>query len=100
LDHPLLTKGRTSNPGYIPVAAELSRLDAEYVREMEDVLAVYEKPYRTAEPVVCLDETPVSLHADLRTRNESRLPEEFFNSICLCETQQCYPWGEDGRRRP
>src|SRR5205823_8568060 len=41
-------------------------LDAEYLRKMEDVLAVYEKPYRTAEPVVCLDEKPVSLHADLR----------------------------------
>src|SRR6202521_5643388 len=41
-------------------------LDAEYLRKMEDVLAVYEKPYRAAEPVVCLDEKPVSLHADLR----------------------------------
>ena len=41
-------------------------LDAEYLRKMEDVLAVYEKPYRSAEPVVCLDEKPVSLHADLR----------------------------------
>jgi hypothetical protein len=33
---------------------------------MEDVLAVYEKPYNPAEPVVCLDEKPVSLHADVR----------------------------------
>ena len=33
---------------------------------MEDVLAVYEKPYNPKEPVVCLDEKPVSLHADLR----------------------------------
>ncbi len=33
---------------------------------MEDVLAVYEKPYRAAEPVVCLDEKPVSLHAEVR----------------------------------
>ena len=41
-------------------------LDAEYLRKMEDVLAVYEKPYRAAEPVVCVDEKPVSLHADLR----------------------------------
>src|SRR5258708_28696781 len=44
----------------------IADLDAEYVRKMEDVLAVYEKPYRAAEPVVCLDEKPVSLHADLR----------------------------------
>lgn len=41
-------------------------LDAEYLCKMEDVLAVYEKPYRAAEPVVCLDEKPVTLHADLR----------------------------------
>ena len=41
-------------------------LDADYVRKMEDVLAVYEKPYRAAEPVVCLDEKPVSLHAEVR----------------------------------
>src|SRR5260370_21125017 len=33
---------------------------------MEDVLAVYEKPYNPAQPVVCLDEKPVSLHADVR----------------------------------
>src|SRR5438067_8026406 len=42
-------------------------LDPEYLRKMEDVLAVYEKPYRAAEPVICLDEKPVSLHADLRS---------------------------------
>ena len=41
-------------------------LDAEYVRKMEDVLAVYEKPYQAAEPVICLDEKPVSLHAEVR----------------------------------
>ncbi len=33
---------------------------------MEDVLATYEKPYNLAQPVVCLDEKPVSLHADVR----------------------------------
>jgi transposase len=33
---------------------------------MEDVLAIYEKPCNPAEPVVCLDEKPVSLHADVR----------------------------------
>jgi hypothetical protein len=44
----------------------IADLDADYLRKMEDVLAVYEKPYHAAEPVVCLDEKPVSLHADLR----------------------------------
>jgi len=33
---------------------------------MEDVLAVYERPYDASEPVVCLDERPVSLHGDIR----------------------------------
>lgn len=33
---------------------------------MEDVLAVYEKPLSEAEPVVCRDEKPVVLHAEVR----------------------------------
>jgi hypothetical protein len=33
---------------------------------MEDVLAQYEKPLDSAEPVVCIDEKPVSLHQDVR----------------------------------
>ncbi len=33
---------------------------------MEDVLALYEKPLSEEEPVVCLDEKPVVLHADIR----------------------------------
>lgn len=33
---------------------------------MEDVLAVYEKPLTDQEPVVCIDEKPVVLHADVR----------------------------------
>ncbi len=33
---------------------------------MEDVLETYEKPYDPAHPVVCLDEKPVTLHADAR----------------------------------
>jgi hypothetical protein len=33
---------------------------------MEDILAVYEKPFSDREPVVCIDEKPVVLHADLR----------------------------------
>ena len=44
----------------------VAELDEGYIAKMEDVLALYEKPYRSAGPVVCLDEKPVSLHADLR----------------------------------
>lgn len=50
----------------------IPQLDAEYVRKMEDVLAVYEKPYNQAEPVVCLDEKPVSLHAEVRPTQAAR----------------------------
>ena len=33
---------------------------------MEDVLETYEKPNNPQQPVVCLDERPVTLHADVR----------------------------------
>jgi len=41
-------------------------LDEEYIRKMEDVLKVYERPYDPAEPVVCFDEKPVTLHDHVR----------------------------------
>lgn len=41
-------------------------LDERYIANMEDVLAIYEKPYDPQEPVVCLDEKPITLHADVR----------------------------------
>src|ERR1035441_9048979 len=44
----------------------VAELDEEYLRRMEDVLALYEKPWSEKEPVVCIDEKPVVLHADLR----------------------------------
>src|ERR1035437_7781972 len=44
----------------------VAELDQEYLGRMEDVLALYEKPLSETEPVVCIDEKPVVLHADLR----------------------------------
>lgn len=41
-------------------------LDDHYIARMEDVLALYERPYSALEPVLCLDEKPVSLHAEVR----------------------------------
>jgi DDE superfamily endonuclease len=41
-------------------------LDEKYIAKMEDVLETYERAYDPAEPVVCLDEKPVTLHADMR----------------------------------
>jgi len=44
----------------------VAELNDEYISKMEDVLETYEKPYNPAEPVVCLDEKPVTLHANVR----------------------------------
>ncbi len=41
-------------------------LDDDYIANMEDVLEMYERPYDPQQPVVCLDEKPVTLHADVR----------------------------------
>jgi transposase len=41
-------------------------LTEDYIRKMEDVLEIYERPYDPEQPVVCLDEKPVTLHADVR----------------------------------
>jgi len=50
----------------------VAELDGRYIQRMEDVLALYEKPYRNAEPVVCLDEKPVCLQADVRPASPAR----------------------------
>lgn len=50
----------------------VAQIDDEYKDRMEDVLAVYEKKYDRKEPVVCLDERPLVLHADVRAPEASR----------------------------
>jgi transposase len=42
-------------------------LNEEYIEKMEDVLETYEQPYNPGEPVVCLDEKPITLHAEVRS---------------------------------
>ena len=44
----------------------VSELNESYIAKMEDVLKVYERPYNPAEPVVCLDEKSVTLHAEVK----------------------------------
>jgi hypothetical protein len=51
-------------------------LDDEYIARMEDVLELYEKPYDPEEPVVCPDEKPVTLHADVRPPSAARPGQE------------------------
>jgi len=41
--------------------------DAEYVAAMEDVLAVYHRPYDPECPVICMDEQPHQLIGETRT---------------------------------
>jgi transposase len=47
-------------------------MDEEYIARMEDVLAVYEKPLSEKEPVVCMDEKPLVLHAEVRPSRPMR----------------------------
>lgn len=44
----------------------VAELTEDYIARMEDVLELYERPYDPQQPVVCLDEKPVALHADIR----------------------------------
>jgi len=50
----------------------VAELNEEYVAKMEDVLATYEQPYNPQEPVVCLDEKPVTLHAEVRPASPAK----------------------------
>jgi len=42
-------------------------LNDDYIAKMEDVLEVCERPYDPQQPVICVDEKPVTLHADVRS---------------------------------
>ena len=41
-------------------------LNEEYISKMEDVQGTYEQPYNPEQPVICLDEKPVTLQAEVR----------------------------------
>ena len=73
-------------------------LNEEYIARMEDVLETYEKPYDAQEPVICLDEKSVTLHADVRPSSaaapgrETRQDSEYercgtANVFCAVEPQ-------------
>ena len=59
---------------------------------MEDVLAQYEKPYNALEPVVCLDEKPVSLHRELRAPIPAKpgSPAKHDNEYRRCGTANVF----------
>ena len=41
-------------------------MDDDYIACLEDTLQTYERDYDAAQPVVCLDEKPITLHAEVR----------------------------------
>jgi hypothetical protein len=76
----------------------IAELDEEYIEKMEDVLERYERPWNEEEPVVCVDEKPVTLHADVRPPipavpgREARRDSEYerrgtANVFCAVEPQ-------------
>ena len=44
----------------------VAELNEAYITRMEDVLETYERPYDPTQPMICFDEKPVTLHADVR----------------------------------
>jgi hypothetical protein len=50
----------------------VAELTEDYIAKMEDVLETYEQPYNPAQPVVCLDEKPITLHADVRPSSPAK----------------------------
>jgi transposase len=74
----------------------VAELNKEYIAKMEDVLETYERRYDPQEPVVCLDEKPITLHADVRPASaavpgrEARWDSEYkrcgtANVFCVVE---------------
>ena len=74
-------------------------LDDDYIGKMEDVLELYERPYDPQQPVICLDEKPITLHADVRPPSpakpgrEARRDNEYerngtANIFCAVEPRQ------------
>ena len=62
----------------------VAELNDEYIARMEDVLKVYENPLLEREPVVCVDEKPVVLHADVRPPRPMR-PGHILRRDCEYE---------------
>ena len=62
----------------------VAELNEAYIARMEDVLKVYEMPLSERTPVVCVDEKPVVLHADVRQARPIR-PGHIMRRDCEYE---------------
>ena len=56
----------------------IGELSGEYIKRMEDILNLYECPYRRKEPVICFDEKMHHLVSDVRSTasHEERIYKE------------------------
>lgn len=71
----------------------VAEINDEYKEKMENVLATYEKDYDPREPVVCVDERPLVLHAEVREPiatpkhgswlNQAEIEISMFSRQCL-----------------
>ena len=69
----------------IPTAT-VADLDDDYIAKMEDVLEVYERPYNAQQPVICLDEKPVTIHytpTQGSWLNQAEIEIGIFSRQCL-----------------
>ena len=71
-------------------------VDDYFIKQMEQVLAIYEKPYDSNEPVVCLDEKPIQLldseRKQISIRGSARQDYEYVrngvvNAFCAIESK-------------
>jgi transposase len=88
-------------------------IDAEFIDRMEDVLQLYARKYDEREPVICLDERPVVLHADsrpgipmapgrVRRRDYEYVRGGTANIFCIVEllTGKRLTYATENRKRP
>jgi hypothetical protein len=68
----------------------VAELDPEYMAKMEDLLATYEKPLDVTQPVVCIDEKPVSLHDDVRPGVRAGVIAKRDNEYKRCGTANVF----------
>ena len=73
----------------------VAELNDDYIVRMEDVLKTYERPYDPTQPVVCLDEKPLTLHADVRSPTPAAPGREarFDSEYQRCGTATVFLWG-------
>ena len=75
-----MSGSRCDSAGRLGKMWSVPELDEEYITKMEDVLETYEQPYDPKEPVVCVDEKPITLHADVRPGSRAE-PERSFSPM-------------------